>query len=138
MANLNQIQTSFESLLTQTTGVTKWDTIQFSMLPKEQPKGYLQMTQVQYGALSTSEWLVGIGIAELTLEALNARVYHLLEAIEANLYSPNPCLEGGGSVAINGPIQVEIPDSYANQSGISNTTGFRTAITFQATIQFAR
>lgn len=136
--SLVQIENQLKSLLTSTTQVSKWDTIQFSMLPTDQPKGYLQLSEIEFGALASSSWLVGIGLASTSLNGLKAQIYAILEAIENLLYYPSPCLAGGGIVNITGPIQVELPDSYANQSGITQTTGFRTAITFEVNVQSAR
>lgn len=136
--SLSQIEAQLTSLLTGVTNVSKWDTIQFSMLPTDQPKGYLQLSEVDYGSLSTTVWLVGIGIASTSLNGLKGQVYAILEAIESQLFYPSPCLPEGGIVSVRGPVQVELPDSYANQSGISQTSGFRTAITFELSIQFAR
>jgi hypothetical protein len=138
MTNLLAIESQLSQLLTQVTQVTKWDTIQFSMLPTDSPKGYLQLAGVGYGAIASSTWLVGIGIASTSLSGLKSQIYGILEAIESQLYQPQACLSGGGIVSIDGQIQVELPDSYANQSGISQTSGFRTAITFEVSVQSAR
>jgi len=138
MTSLVQLKTNLESFLRSTLGVQAWDTIQFSMIPTDAPKGYFQLSEITYGQSTQSLWLVGIGIASLSLSGLDNQIATILEAIEANYYYPQPCINGLGALSIPGSIQIEVPDSYANQSGISQTTGFRTAVTFQLSISFAR
>lgn len=135
---LSTLKSNIKTLLESTTGVTKWDTIQFSMLPSDAPKGYFQLNEITYGAMVSSDWLVGIGVASTSLSDLESQVFTILEAIENQFYYPNPCLAGGGIVNIQDSIQVEIPDTYANQSGITATDGFRTAITFMLTVKYSR
>ena len=137
MANAAQLRSNLKDFLIATFGIPAWDAIQSSMLPKDVPKGYFQLVEADYGPVSRTTWLVGIGVAAVSLEALWLSVDGLLDVIEASMVHPKPCL-AYGSLDVRPNIQVEIPDSYVNQGGISTTTGFRTAITFQVVLTSAR
>ncbi len=134
---ISQLRSNLKGYLTSVFNINKWDAIQHSMLPKDTPKGYFQLVDAKFGQVSDTIWLVGIGVASTTLDGLWSQVDTILDLIDANMIHPQPCLTFG-SLKITSSIQVEIPDSYVNQGGISVTTGFRTAISFQVTIQSAR
>lgn len=132
-----ELRAGLLTYLQETFGIEKWDAIRFSMLPKDTPKGYFQLLQANFGTVVVTDWAVGIGVAATSLDSLWSAVDGILDTINNEMVLPQPCL-GIGNLKIQGPIQVEIPDSYSQQGGISATTGFKTAITFQLTIQSAR
>ena len=132
-----KLRANLLSFLQETFGITKWDAIRFSMLPKDPALGYFQLLQATYGPVVVTEWAVGIGVAAVSLDELWAKVDAVLDTINDTMVSPEPCL-GFGLLKVQGPVQVEIPDSYTQQGGISTTTAFKTAVTFQLTLQSAR
>lgn len=137
MANAIHLRSNLKGFLIDTFNIPAWDSIQSSMLPKDPPKGYFQLVEADYGPVSRTTWLVGIGVAANSLDALWLKVDILLNIIEASMIHPRPCLTFG-SLEVSSSIQVEVPDSYVNQGGISVTTSFRTAVTFQVVITSAR
>lgn len=134
--NLQALRGQLEASLSVTTGVTSWDTIQFSMLPFEQPKGYFQLVELEPGrTTSTSIWMVGIGIAATSLEALHTQVATLVESVVSTYSNPQDCLGIGGNARLQGPLQVEIPSSYINENAVTTTSAFQTALTFTIAIE---
>lgn len=127
--NLLNVKSNLEANLTAITGVTNWEAIQFSMLPGDNPIGYLQLSQVNTGAVQELVWLVGIGFASITLNDLWSQVYGSIEAVQNSIGVTGGCT-GDGAYKLDGPIECEIPDSYVNQGEFTATNGYRTAITF--------
>jgi hypothetical protein len=132
--NLTTIQANIESQLTALTGVTVWDSIQFNLLPDDDPIGYLQLSQASLGPVTELTYLVGIGFASTTLSGLWAQSNSLIETIRSNLVLNNVCV-GEGRAMLDGPIEVEIPNTYVNQGEFSATDGYSVAVSFVIKVQ---
>lgn len=129
--DLELIRDNLKAYLTAILGITDWDTIQFSLLPTDNPRGYFQVVEVTpSGSTVVSTWIVGIGIGAETLGDLNSQVSALVKAVVDNLGQNNTCLAGLGSVKLSDSIEIEVPNTYSQQSSISLTTGFTTSISF--------
>lgn len=135
---LRKLHNSLKSKLSELLDVYAWDTTQFTILPNEPPKGYLQLVQTTIGSVYRTEWMVGIAVAHSDWNALWDDVYTILEKINKYLTKPPPCIDPGGTLSLNGSIDVEVPSSYSNQTGISNTEGWKTAIIFSVVVQGSR
>ncbi len=135
---LRKLHNSLKYKLSELLGVYEWDTTQFTILPNEKPKGYLQLVQTTIGAVYSTEWMVGIAVADDDLNTLWDNVYSIVESINTYLTHPSPCIKPGGTLSLNGSIDIEVPSSYSNQTGISNTEGWKTAIIFSVTVQGSR
>jgi hypothetical protein len=131
MANIFEIKQQLKAYLTSNFGVTKWDAIQFSLLPKSDPVGYFQAIEVRpTRATVISVWLVGIGVASTTLDDLDTKVAELVSSI-IDTFGQNPvCISGLGSMKLSEQVQIEVPNTYAQQSQVSTSTGFSTSVSF--------
>lgn len=131
---MNEIHSAIESLFIDLFGITEWDSISFSMLPEDASKGYFQINEVQPGnAVNTTEWLVGIGVSDSTLDGLWEQVYGYLDIIKSQLMNRQQCL--GNGVAKATLVNVSIPDSYTNNSHLTSAQGFKTAIAFNLIVE---
>lgn len=116
--------------LTLTTGVTKWDSIRFSLLPSDEPQGYVQPSRVSFTqTIRTTRYMGVIGLAALTLEELWADVEQMVSSLQT--YQRAQCV-GGMSGKLVGDIVIDIPDTYSTQAHQSSTSaGFKTSIAFE-------
>jgi hypothetical protein len=131
MLSLENIGDALTTKLTDIFGIDDWDTIQFSMLPGEPNKGYFQVVEVNPGrSVHESTWLVGIGIAKTNLGDLRAEVSNIVNLTVTNFAQIDSCIEGLGSAKLSDQIQIEIPDTYSQQSSVSITSGYKTAVSF--------
>lgn len=136
--SINDIRLALETELTSIYGITEWDSIQFSMLPGEANKGYFQVVEVNPGrSVQETTWLVGIGIAQTTLDALWVQVSMIVNSTITNFAQVNSCINGLGSAQLSDQIQIEVPDTYSQQSAVSVATGFKTAVSFGLKISTA-
>jgi hypothetical protein len=119
--------------LSELTGIEDWEAISFGILPGEDPKGIVlpsSVSMVSQAKLKTI-FMVGILISSQTLGDLSDTAQEIATLIGNSLGRAQVCLPGGaGLMRLVGEINIEIPQSYSQQSNISNTTGFFTSITF--------
>lgn len=128
--DLRKLHNSLKDKLSQILEVWEWDTTQFSILPEDNSKGYLQISEMRPGPVYKTTWMVGIAVASTDWDDLWDQVYNKLEKINSQLVHPPPCIEPGGNLKLESSIEVEVPGSYSNSTGISNSDGWKTAITF--------
>lgn len=126
------------NLLKNTTPVQNWDSINFGILPGEAPKGFVfpMVVSPQSLSYSKSTYMVAIAISGTTLNGLSSAAMELALDILAEFQNPTICLPGdqGGSVKLEGDIDIELPQSYTNQGHISKTNGFFTSLSFRLSI----
>lgn len=129
---ISELNTAFQTLLSSSLpSVTSWDHISFGILPNEAPKGFTMLMKVDPVSLSLNEyfWGVGILVSGTSKEDLDAQVFELIDNIILTFNKPRQCT-GLGRVEIEGSVDVEQPQTYAQQSNVSTTTGFFTSVTF--------
>lgn len=129
--SITNLRTQLAAELTGLYGIPNWDSIQFSMLPADDPKGYFQCVEINPGrSVHESTWLIGIGIAEVTLDTLWATVSTIVDTTIENFAQIDSCIAGLGSAHLSDQIQIEVPDTYSQQSSVSIATGFKTSVSF--------
>jgi len=122
--------------LEEITGVSDWESINFGILPGEDPKGYLFPLSVEANNPSRQivSYAVGIAISSDTLTGLSEASLDLAnQIVKAFSQEPQCFLDDSGnskSLRLTTGVEIEIPQTYPNQSNISLTTGFFTALTF--------
>ncbi len=123
---------TIQSVLTNLTGVSNWDSINFGILPNESPKGYLFPLRVDPNSPSRQVITYGVAIAVsgADLEGLGGICLEISQGLARAFKSGPVCSEDLGVIRLIGPIDINAPQSYPNQSNVSLTTGFFTAITF--------
>lgn len=122
---------TIQTILTALTDVEDWDSITFGILPNEDPKGFLFPVSIESVGASRQiiSYGVGILVSALTLEGLNDVSIGIAKAISLG-FNTNPQCTENGALTLEGSIDIEPPQSYSNQSSVSNTNGFFTSVTF--------
>jgi hypothetical protein len=122
------IKTNLESTLE----VTNWDSVNFGILPNENSKGFISFGKLEKvdNSLSKSTWLVGVAVSNVSLEGLYTEALGIIQSAYDLFSNPTTCFSGLGNTQLASEINMEIPQSYAQQSNISSTNGWFTAITF--------
>lgn len=136
--DFRQLHNSLKNELSEHLNIYEWDTSAFTILPDEEKKGYLQLVELSPGTKFSTTWMVGIAVAEKDWEVLWDSIYNTLKRINTNLVHPPPCISPGGNLQIIPPVEVEVPSTYSQSTGISNTDGFKTAITFSLKLDGSR
>lgn len=123
--------TTIKEQLQSITGVTNWESINFSILPDEDPKGFMFPLAINPESPSRSivTYGVGIAISSSSLEGLTTESLLISNTI-ARSFSTRAICSDEGIIRLVGSIELEPPQSYPQQSNVSLTTGFFTAITF--------
>lgn len=118
--------------LANVTGVSDWNSINFGILPGENPKGYmfLASTSVSNRVRKVQLWAFAIAVSATSLNQLSDTTEALTDKILTAFKNPTGCIEGIGLIELSGNVDVEAPQSYSHQGNQSQTTGFFTAITF--------
>jgi hypothetical protein len=114
------------------TGVENWTSINFGILPQEDPKGYLFLSSIQPQNKTRliEFWGCAIAVSATTLNDLADKCHALAKLIANALKASVVCIPNVGSLTLSGNVDVEPPQSYPNQGNQSSTSGFFTAITF--------
>jgi tetrahydromethanopterin S-methyltransferase subunit B len=122
---------TIQNLLETITQVENWNSINFGILPGEDPKGFIFPLGVEINSPSRHiiTYAVGISISEISIELLMSKVLEISGAIAKAFSTQAQCIDGK-IAQLTSNIDIEIPQSYPNQSNVSLTTGFFTAITF--------
>jgi len=139
--NIAQIEQDLINFLTTTTGVTEWDSIQFSLLPTDEALGYIQLVEMPVGANQATtqlKFMIMIGYAAESLDELKTNIYLACENIFNAVSKPTVCF-GSGQLSIASPgIVVDIPDSDITQNNITNAGLMRTALAFTLLVHARR
>lgn len=117
--------------LTAITQVDNWESINFGILPGENPKGYLFPLGVAPSSPSRQVITYGVAIAisSTSLQGLGETALQLSRTIARSFTTAVVC-SSEGVVRLIGNIDIEPPQSYPQQSNVTLTTGFFTAVTF--------
>lgn len=122
------VEPQLQALLTELTGVSDWNTIQFSMIPTDTKLGYTQVVNAQPDkAKSRLQYLVVIGIASTSLQALKDEIDLLLSKLLPAFSNQGACL-GSGLAQLISQIDVETPDTYSINNNVSLNSDFKTSI----------
>lgn len=139
--DFSQIESDVIAYLTTVTGVTTWDSIQFSLLPQDESLGYIQLVEVPVkmnASSATVKYMVMVGFAAESLEDIKSLTYTVASNIFTNLTKPTVCF-GSGQLSLDNPgVVIDIPDSDTTQNNITNTSLFRTALAFTLLVQITR
>lgn len=109
----------------------RWDTINFGILPNEPSKGIVFPSSVNQlnSNRSVTDFLVGILVSNVSFNDLASECLELANLIYQKYGREKQCTENG-MLELLGDIDISTPQSYSNQSNISNTNGFFTSVSF--------
>lgn len=122
-------------------GVSTWDSIQFSMLPDEDPIGYMQLARSTATVNSVTQqvtYLCWVGISSSSLDNLLDTAENMVNTLVDTLSRPNVCIPGVARIYLGGDVVVDTPDTYVNQNVVSGASGFKMAIAFQVVMDRVR
>lgn len=123
--------TSIKTALTAILGITSWNSIQYILKPADDPIGYIQLSEASHAiALSTYIYSVAIGVADLTLDGLNAEIDTLIGLLKDAFITGSYCTSAG-SIELDSSIFIAEIDSYPQDSYLTETSGFKTGIAFR-------
>lgn len=135
MFSINDLNEQLKDSLTSITGVSDWFTIEFSMLPSEDPKGFIYPIVFQQTRTTLEvSWFMGIKVADTDISLLNATCFQLIEALVNSTANPANCLTDKGNFEIS-KIDLEIPSSFTNENIRSNVTAYVTVLSCEIKLQ---